>query len=261
MSFLGSKMQIDQLTFPDNSFSLSGTHVLLCNLSSLCFSVPLDWLSEWELNRLQVITEPKQSQFYLSSRGVFRALLGHSLGQSAGELQFVVQQHGKLSLANHNLQFNISHSQNWLAVVTSPYPVGIDIECYSQASRKRSWLALAKRFFTAGEYQYLSSLSDPDLRDKFTRLWTQKEAVLKAHGDGLNAGLDKLDLLSQQHCLDTQTYRLEYCAPQPELQCAVGIQTTDSVIVDYYYILNERLEIQPVQPPYISHLTLRPDSL
>ena len=253
-------MHNNRLMLPDSWSPLSGSKILLCNMTKLNLSFT-DNLSGEEQARLQTISHPTQAKFYQQSRCLLRTLLGQLLHQPPAEICFSTASHGKPQLTQHPLQFNISHSQNWLAVVTSPYPVGIDIECYSQASRKRSWLALAKRFFTAGEYQYLSSLSDPDLRDKFTRLWTQKEAVLKAHGDGLNAGLDKLDLLSQQHCLDTQTYRLEYCAPQPELQCAVGIQTTDSVIVDYYYILNERLEIQPVQPPYISHLTLRPDSL
>ncbi len=255
-------MQIDQLKFPDNGFSVSGSHVLFCNLSSRKIAIPPTWLSEQENSRLQTISDPKQVEFYLSSRGIFRAILSHCLGEPAEALRFTVQPHGKLSLTDHHhLQFNISHSQNWLAVITSPHPVGIDIECHSEQSRQRPWLALAKRFFTVSEYQYLNALAEPELRHEFTRLWTQKEAVLKAHGAGLNAGLEKLDVIFQQHSLDHQTYQLEYCEPVPTLHCAVGIQATDGVAVDSYYILDERLEIQPVQPPYISHLTLRPNSL
>lgn len=253
-------MNLDQLRFPDNLQTLSGTTVILCNLTMPDVLVPAGWLSETESERLHNISSPEQAYLYQLSRCILRAALGHFTGIPPEAVAFEVQPHGKLQLSGNQFQFNISHSQHWLAIAVSGSPVGIDIEYSEVHTRQRSWLSIARRFFTEEEYLYLNALPASDVHTAFTRFWTQKEAVLKAHGDGLNAGLHKLDLLSQQHSLDQQTYWLEYGEPVPRVQCAISTQNHRQEPVTYY-ILNEQLEIHPLQPPYISHLCLKPDSL
>lgn len=253
-------MYLKSLRFPDNQLTLSGSTVIFCNLAMSDINIPADWLSETESIRFHSISNPQQAHFYRLSRGILRAVLGHFISEQPEKVTFAVQPHGKLQLTGNQLQFNISHSQHWLAIAVSGSPVGIDIEYSDDHTRQRSWLAVAKRFFTDDEYLYLKAQPATNVRAVFTRFWTQKEAILKAHGAGLNAGLHKLNLLSLQHSLDQQTYWLEYGEPVPQLQCAISTQNSSKEPVTYY-ILNERLEIHPLQPPYISHLCLKPDSL
>jgi 4'-phosphopantetheinyl transferase len=83
-----------------------------------------------------------------------------------------------------------SHSGEGLLVALGrDMDVGIDLERLRPRPRA---LAVAERYFTAAELDWLQ-LQHADVRDEaFLRLWCAKEAVLQAHGRGLAFGLDKL---------------------------------------------------------------------
>ncbi len=89
------------------------------------------------------------------------------------------------------LDFNWSHSgtRAVIAVARSLPVLGVDIE---HVRPGRSFMALAKRFYAPGEYAQLASLRDDEQPQAFIRLWTAKEALLKAHGRGLSHGLHKV---------------------------------------------------------------------
>lgn len=251
-------MHSNILKLPDSWSPLSGSKILLCNMTALNLSFPDD-LADAEQARLHAISHPAQAKFYQQSRCLLRILLGQMTHQPPQMVSFTATAHGKPQLTQHQLQFNISHSQHWLCVALATAPVGVDIEFAAQTPA-RPWLALAKRFFTAHEYQYLAKQPTDQLANHFFQLWTQKEAVLKAHGGGISAGLQRLDLLTHQHSLDEQIYDTEYCQPIAQLHCAVSLQTQTETPITYY-ILNDQLEIEPLQPPYIDHLCLKPNSL
>ena len=88
------------------------------------------------------------------------------------------------------LEFNWSHSGDYaLIAVSRRGAVGVDIERLGKNLRA---IEIARRFFDAGEADALAAL-DPYLRDRaFIGLWCAKEAVLKAVGEGLSFGLDRL---------------------------------------------------------------------
>ncbi|CAL5007299.1 unnamed protein product [Urochloa decumbens] len=83
------------------------------------------------------------------------------------------------------LHFNISHTTSLIACgITMDAPIGIDIE---EKKRKtvKNILSLARRYFTPSEVDYLTKISDPDAQQKeFIKLWTLKEAYVKALGRG-----------------------------------------------------------------------------
>ena len=65
--------------------------------------------------------------------------------------------------------------------------VGVDLEADEGKDAARC-LRIARRFFTPGEAARLEALSDPAaVKDAFLTLWTQKEAAVKATGEGLKA--------------------------------------------------------------------------
>ncbi|KAG2271896.1 hypothetical protein Bca52824_066451 [Brassica carinata] len=66
-------------------------------------------------------------------------------------------------------------------------PVGIDVEDKTRKMR-HDVLSLAKRFYSSREVEFLSSIADMEARRKeFIKLWTLKEAYVKALGKGFSA--------------------------------------------------------------------------
>lgn len=100
-------------------------------------------------------------------------------------------EHGKPHVRAEGFpHFNISHAGRGMAFAFSEkQELGIDIEA---VARRHGPLELAARFFTAAETEALSALAPSRQGAAFVRLWTCKEAVLKALGHGISFGLDRL---------------------------------------------------------------------
>ncbi len=125
-------------------------------------------------------------------RAPLKALLAAYLDVPVEAVTVVEDAHGRPRLdAPHALDFNWSHSgEHALVAVARGLPaLGVDIE--RRRARPRA-LALAERFFAPSEYVMLESLPAGARDDAFMRLWTAKEAVLKAHGRGLAYGLARV---------------------------------------------------------------------
>ncbi|XP_039042062.1 4'-phosphopantetheinyl transferase HetI-like isoform X2 [Hibiscus syriacus] len=86
------------------------------------------------------------------------------------------------------LHFNLSHTSTMIACgVTVNVPIGIDIE-EKQRRTKNNLIAFARRYFSAYEVKVLTSISEPEVqRQEFIKLWTLKEAYVKALGKGFLA--------------------------------------------------------------------------
>ncbi|KAL0009622.1 hypothetical protein SO802_011124 [Lithocarpus litseifolius] len=85
------------------------------------------------------------------------------------------------------LHFNISHTSSIIACgVTVNSAIGIDVE-EKQRKLKNNILAFARRYFSPYEVGLLTAISDPEFqRQEFIKLWTLKEAYVKALGRGFS---------------------------------------------------------------------------
>jgi 4'-phosphopantetheinyl transferase len=120
-----------------------------------------------------------------------RQILGGYLQAPPQSLIFDYGQHGKPQLAG-GPAFNFSDSGRLgcLAVLISGAgPIGIDIE----EMRSRDYLKLAERYFSPAEFNRLRGVNEFDRAASFFRLWTRKEAFLKAVGTGLSTPLDAFE--------------------------------------------------------------------
>ncbi|MEZ5460334.1 4'-phosphopantetheinyl transferase superfamily protein [Dokdonella sp.] len=87
-------------------------------------------------------------------------------------------------------QFNLSHGgQCVLFAFSKRQELGIDVDTLA---RRHTPLELARRFFADEESRALERLDGSSQGPAFMRLWTGKEAVLKALGQGLSFGLHRL---------------------------------------------------------------------
>ncbi|XP_073004620.1 uncharacterized protein [Typha latifolia] len=86
-----------------------------------------------------------------------------------------------------SLQFNVSHTSSLIACgITLDVRIGIDVE-EKQRKTINSTLSLARRYFSHSEVEYLGSFSDSDTQQReFIKLWTLKEAYVKALGRGFS---------------------------------------------------------------------------
>ena len=124
-------------------------------------------------------------------------LLATYLGCAPDAVRIGVGEHGKpFLLAETDLageravEFNVSHSGGALLVaIARGQELGVDIETLR---RRRPVLELAGRFFAAGEASALAGLDEPSQQIAFLRLWSCKEAVVKALGSGIGFGLARL---------------------------------------------------------------------
>jgi 4'-phosphopantetheinyl transferase len=91
------------------------------------------------------------------------------------------------------LGFNWSHSGDRALFAigrgSAGFELGIDIERVRPRPRA---LELAARFFAPDETAMLAALPEERQLHGFLRLWTAKEAVLKANGGGLSYGLHRV---------------------------------------------------------------------
>ena len=103
-----------------------------------------------------------------------------------GQPHFVVGPHGKPALLEYpHVHFNMSHCKAGIVVAVSDHPVGVDIE---QVGRGND--ALARYAFNEDEYARFVGSDAPSI--EFTRLWTQKEAVAKLTGRGIDDNVKQI---------------------------------------------------------------------
>lgn len=82
------------------------------------------------------------------------------------------------------VSFNLSHTNGMVgvaAMAAANVAIGFDLE----ARDRRVTLGVANRYFRVEETAWLGSLPEPQRTDGFLRLWTLKEAFIKATGEGL----------------------------------------------------------------------------
>ncbi len=114
-----------------------------------------------------------------------------------------VNPYGKPYLENTNIKYNVSHSSDKYALLISKnIQVGVDIE---KISAKKRVLKIAERFFSANEFEYLSSLKSENLIPSFFEMWSLKESLVKCIGFQMFGNMDKIDTLNNIWNMDANT--------------------------------------------------------
>jgi len=133
---------------------------------------------------------------FIAGRGILRDILARYLRVAPGSLRFSYTRYGKPHLDESGgaggLTFNVSHSRNLaLYAITRRRDVGIDVEALD---RDMALMELAEKFFSPAEVKSLHAVPEGGQRHAFFRVWTRKEAYLKACGRGLSLALDRFSV-------------------------------------------------------------------
>ena len=150
-------------------------------------------LSEDEKARMERFHFKPDARRWAACRTRLRVTLGCYLDLAPENLRFDLGPWGKPGLRGCPLRFSVSHSGGAaLLAVAWRREIGVDLE---RISRALSPEELASQVLSRQEQAWLRSQAPEQRGAAFLRLWTAKEAYVKATGQGLSFPLTRLTLL------------------------------------------------------------------
>lgn len=222
------------------SASLTGSREELSHYSSL--------LSADEKTRAEKFYFERDQRRYIFGRGILRTLIANYLKINASKIAFIYGAYGKPALEkayqNKILQFNLAHSNDWaLYIFGWDRPLGIDLEHIRPLQDADDF---AKQFFSQEESSWISSVSIDQKWNAFYKLWTCKEAFLKANGSGLTVPLNEAEIFIKddnsakltsfgRNLEEAAKWRLEIFNPTDNYQAAIAVEGNQGQVIFRYY--------------------------
>jgi 4'-phosphopantetheinyl transferase len=161
--------------------------------------------------------------------------VGSYLDIPAARVRLEYAEHGKPGLADIpstvDLQFNVSHTEG-MAIIgfCRGHRIGVDIERLRTDFRTAE---IAERFFSLSERAALREVPATQSHECFFRVWTRKEAYIKALGEGLSHPLSQFDvsldeiaqlLATRPNAAKAQRWRLQNLPISPDFVAAMAVE-------------------------------------
>jgi len=138
-----------------------------------------------ELQRAARLRDPRKGDQFVVARSRLRQILACYLETDPQELEFKYNPHGKPFVAQASaahLEFNLAHAGCWGALlVCGSGAVGVDLETLDRTLEADKVVA---HYFSDAERSAWQHYPRTRQTRGFFRLWTRKEALLKAAGGG-----------------------------------------------------------------------------
>jgi len=152
-----------------------------------------DCLSVEERERAERYTSIEDTNRFVLSRSLLNyALRQHLPGASPASLQIATTDKGKpyLKAPFDRVAISISHTPGLVAVcISDANTCGVDLE---SLDRVMGVEGLSARYLSLAEQEWLQAHKPAERRHAFLKLWTLKEAYLKALGLGISVPLSAL---------------------------------------------------------------------
>lgn len=162
-----------------------------------------------------------------ATRAALRDVLGAALEVAPHAVSIVVDASGRPSLDRAHrasLDFNVSHAGDHALIAWVPAGrVGVDIE---GCDRVADWRALTREVCAPAEVAHLDSMPPAVRASEFMRVWSAKEALLKALGTGIVGGLRAFAVVPPRDAATPATTIVEPAAP------AAGVAAFDAAWLD-----------------------------
>ena len=153
-----------------------------------------------EDQRKDILKYKRWQDAQLSLLGKVLLLLGLRTYYDIFETEIRISSNHKPYLKDDPVHFNISHSREMVACAISEFPIGIDVEFYDPSINYLDF----EFQMTPGEIRKIHDAEDK-IKSFFT-YWTEKEAVMKAHGDGMMLPLDSFEVLNNESSIKGQKF-------------------------------------------------------
>lgn len=150
----------------------------------------------------------KHKKHHAAGQFLLRRVLGEEAYKKA---EFAKGEHGKPYIIGHPVHYNISHSGEYVVLVTANSEVGVDVQEKGPVRME----TLSKRFFSVEEWKAFSACQEAEEdfetkakkdvmltedrfkepKDLFYYIWCRKEAYGKYRGTGLNTEVLQTNVL------------------------------------------------------------------
>lgn len=194
--------------------------LLYKNISSLK-TKSLDWTSYLEKipkeEKHRILRLRQKSDRLLAAEGI------KLLQSMSGDIiDFKRTEYGKPYFENQDGYFNISHAGDLvICAYSSSQNLGLDIE--------------KKEKVTISDFHLMmrpEEIDETKNLDDFYRLWTQKEALIKAIGKGFSLDVKSLEITAN-YCIYSGTkWLLKEIEIHPEYTCHLAFQEQEELIVE-----------------------------
>lgn len=165
------------------------------------FEKLMEFLSEEKQQQIYRFRRKEDAQRAIASEALIRHIIIGMLPIRNKDIVLMKNEYGKPYLRDYpNLQFNVSHSGEWVVCAVNHLQVGIDVEHIQPIDMK-----IAKRFFSNEEYCDLMDKDPAEQLVYFYDLWTLKESYIKALGKGLSIPLDSFSLKIEDNRISLKT--------------------------------------------------------
>ncbi|WP_337966365.1 4'-phosphopantetheinyl transferase superfamily protein [uncultured Flavobacterium sp.] len=130
------------------------------------------------------------------------------------------------------IQFNISHSGEIVVCALSlKNEIGIDIEIISDVT-------IDDFKFQMTENEWSEIINSNNKKSSFFSYWTQKEAVIKAHGHGLTIPLKSFEITEDSTIINGEKFYLKEIKIDEKYKCTVSLKTNFNEVVLKKYIVS-----------------------
>ncbi|MBN1516580.1 4'-phosphopantetheinyl transferase superfamily protein [Candidatus Sumerlaeota bacterium] len=147
-------------------------------------------LSPDERERAAAMRHAGARENFMQTRAILRRILADALQTAPETLRFTAGPQGKPRLAGEThdaLNFNVSHTDGLaLIALCREARVGVDAERLREIEAAK----LARRYFAVEERRVIDAAAPERRLETFFAVWTLKEALLKATGEGVTRPLN-----------------------------------------------------------------------
>jgi 4'-phosphopantetheinyl transferase len=184
-------------------------------------------LSDDEKERWRGFKFDRHRREYLATHALARIALSQYRGIPPQAWRFQMNAYGKPSVAPEcGLHFNLSNALSLVVcLISEGAQVGVDVE---SRARSASIAEVGPRMFSTQEMAQFESLPEVEKPERAIRLWTLKEAYVKARGMGLALPLNEFSFLFEDaksirmemdRTLDDSPSRWRFCLLQHAAHC------------------------------------------
>lgn len=145
---------------------------------------------------------------------------------------------GKPEICGSRVEFNISHSGDWVVCAFGKDNIGVDIE------RKNYNERILERCFNGEEKKYINESSNrEEMINNYTKSWTIKESYIKYLGIGLRYGMKNFSINYEDEMIEDGKDSVCYFSREFESEyylsvCSRVREKVDIVKVDVCSLLN-----------------------
>lgn len=193
--------------FPEEHFSMTRLidHVCLFKLEVNTLYPQLHiagLLTAEEILKAHRFHQSADKQSYLVGRYMLRYLLAKFLQVLPRDISYTYTEKGKPQ--TDHIHFNISNTRTQVLIGLSNSAIGVDIE---QVNPAFDFASVMDFSYSEEEKTFVSKSENPAI--EFFTLWTRKEALLKATGEGLTEDLRNVQSLSKTVSREGKHFSIE----------------------------------------------------